>query len=761
MTVHCWGEDPRGLWTVIVTDNDNNNRKHYLEKLTKGDEEDVTRVFLDDTGEHHQTEPFQQSNKKGHAQGHVLKTMEDTAGEIFNGDGFAKFVHGKKAHRIHHKPRATVAKNNGYMRKHNVKAKETKAAHLKKQYWKTEKNSRTKGQKVKQLSKGVARKHIHPNANAVKVNHDGKSSKKHTSSKKLNSKTAFRRKHEKLKTPLKKGDSNGKTFSKPLETSGLRFNTTLTMVPKIVKTLNNSNASILKNANVSDNPTTLALITKLISEIQKNPLVTKIALDALKNPAIGKLFGIDSSTNVVETIQEKLSMPKRVDETKELSNGPSNMRGLSLNTDNRTVGRKGNLDTRVVAPKSEINETHVTEPQQNFKSERPATSIKHRGIQFFKILKDTQHGYRNETNGNRSEESGSYLDSGSGENPEESGSGNAEGFLFGDSQSLSCVWPKNCNDTKREDTSMPGSIESLMQTPKELEGEDDSLEANDTPDIKESRYGDGDGDEFFEGVKKVVGRDEDSDEIMPEFGLDLDSNNEYDRNLCSNFSTDSSSDSAIFRNVHCSENRTQPDEREKDDKTLAHYLAIDKLKSASGDNDPDSRDEQDGSSSETLNEDPNPSSDQVYSDTKYRGKDLEVLQEALEDQLSRLSKDPHSQKSNAEILARVRDDIAHGDIDDLELLEAQITDGKTELSRVVRSLSPEDENIDDLDGYVEAISEPFGEFNVEEEELERRRISHQVDQQKTSQTYYVDADKYGKDNSGILESWTLILYGTT
>ena len=108
-------------------------------------------------------------------------------------------------------------------------------------------------------------------------------------------------------------------------------------------------------------------------------------------------------------------------------------------------------------------------------------------------------------------------------------------------------------------------------------------------------------------------------------------------------------------------------------------------------------------------------------------------------------------------MACVRDDINHGDIDDLELLEAQITDGKTDISRVVRSLSPEEEQIDDMDDYVDTPPESYEEFNNREEELERRRISHQVEKQTSSQTNYVDPD----DNSGILESWKLILYANT
>ena len=197
------------------------------------------------------------------------------------------------------------------------------------------------------------------------------------------------------------------------------------------------------------------------------------------------------------------------------------------------------------------------------------------------------------------------------------------------------------------------------------------------------------------------------------------------------------------------------DVRDAEDKNLAHYLAVDKLNLASGEDSADNIDSPEGSPFKSKLK-----SDQDNSDVKYDGKDLEVLQEALENQLSRLSKDPASEKSNAEILARVRDDIKHGDIDDLELLEAQITGGKNEMSRDVRSRTPQDNDDDDIDDNDDDNRGQRGGFDEEDEEIERRRISRQADSEKLYKSYYVDPDKYGKDNSGILESWTLILYGT-
>ena len=752
MTVHCWGEDPRGLWTVIVTDNDNNNREHYLKKLTQGDEEDVTRIFLDDTAKDRQT--GQSSSKKDNGEDHILKTMEDTAGKIFKQSGFTKF--GKKPQHIRNKLRVKVTKKKvskenslkSSVKHHDKKRKGGKMAHFKKHYWKTKAKSKAKINKVHHSWRG---KHNNPNANVVKVKQERKVSKIHIASKKLTSKTVLSQEQEKLKAAIKKDNSNGERKKPNKVSKQQEFNATLTMEPKLASTLNKSSTSVVNDSSMSENATkALGLISQLISEIQNNPLVSKIALEALKNPAIGKLFGIDSSRDGTQNIQERLSPTKGVKlQAKDLTNGTN------------ITGSGSDIDARIIHRSNGTNATSVREPVNHFKTRtaRPGSikSIKHRHIQFFKIIKDTQEDYKNDVSGSGIEGSGS---SGSGHYFDGSGSGNTETLQVAYNQPSSCGGSRNCSGTQNEDSPLSLSSES----PKELEGENDSYEIFDVGN--ESQYGDGDGDEVFESAQNPVGSDEDNDDLIPEFGFDVNTVNEYDLDLCK-YLLDSSNVSSIDQKVHCPGNGTLEkhgmDERDKEDKNLAHYLAVDKLKSASGDYILDSSDDQDGSSSKTLNDD-NSSSDQDDSDTaKYNNKDLEVLQEALEDQLSRLSKDPASQKSNAEILARVRDDIKRGDIDDLELLEAQITGGKTDISRVTRSRTPEDDEIDVLDNADETpdeTPETFGGFHGEGEDLERRRISHQIDKEKSSQTYYVNPDKYGKVNSGILESWTLILYGT-
>ena len=48
MSVHFWGEDPRGSWTLSVTDNAHNNRQHHRYKTRFGDTEDATQKLQEE-----------------------------------------------------------------------------------------------------------------------------------------------------------------------------------------------------------------------------------------------------------------------------------------------------------------------------------------------------------------------------------------------------------------------------------------------------------------------------------------------------------------------------------------------------------------------------------------------------------------------------------------------------------------------------------------------------------------------------------------
>lgn len=726
MTVHCWGEDPRGPWTVIVTDNDNNNRQHYLEKQTQADEEDVTRVLMDETEEHRLRGESQREAIDGHAQDHVLKTMEDTAEKIFNGPGFSKYLQRNKSQHESYKPPGIKIKKNG-LEKHHKKKKEIHSASLRKHYWKNRQNNNRKVSKAKQNTAVVSKQKTPKNSTSIK--HDKNWSKKRKPARK-------KMKHEKSNVTLRQKLRDGKTVLTSQKYAEEKPNVASAVAPFLVKILSKSNASMLKVLNTSEYAKVLDLITKLVLEIQKNPLVTKIAMEALKNPAIGELFGINPSPKLAETFHESLSSRKDGKQIKLFKNSTSVLRS-SLNNGNQIDTRKAKLDKILNGAKKESNDTSVTEKPEHFKSSKAMSPIKPGKIQFFKILRETGEKV---AGGGESSGSGGFIDSGSGENLQGSGSGIAKGWDLA--------------------SGLFGSGETTKEVSKVSEKEV-NLSSETDGDEGDNHYEDGDGENFAENMKKASESDEEGD-LGPEFGLGSDSVNEYYTGLCRNSSAFPKNGSLITRRIRCSENHTRNTERDQEGKTLAHYLAVDKLKSTSGGSVLESFEDQDDSSlqSSSLREDKNPNGHQQ--DSSYSGKDLEVLQKALEEQLSRLSKDPESKKSNADFLARVRDDINHADINDLELLEAQIADGRTDISRVARSPSPEDEDIaveDYSDTPLTSYAE-ITEIGEDNDELERSRISRQFQKHKSSQTYYVDPEKYGKDNSGILESWTLILYGT-
>ena len=85
MSVHFWGEDPRGTWTLAITDNSNNNRHHYRSKVKHGDLEDATEALQDELlGRPH----LQDEDLEGSSQVHegVLGKTQHNAGAKLSED---------------------------------------------------------------------------------------------------------------------------------------------------------------------------------------------------------------------------------------------------------------------------------------------------------------------------------------------------------------------------------------------------------------------------------------------------------------------------------------------------------------------------------------------------------------------------------------------------------------------------------------------------------------------------------------------------
>ena len=763
MTVHFWGEDPRGLWTVIVTDNNNNNRKHYVQKVKQGDAEDVTRIFMDDTGKRlpeqsGETNRAQKPPNDEALQDHVMKTMEDTAGKLFKGNGFAKFVQTKKMHRGKPKNKNAIKVFVTGSGKHmNTVMKDRKPAPL---------HKTSKETSRKKSSKRLTNKATRKNIDVVKVQHNRKVVKKHvkfksklqkkTASFKLNKRKDFRKKKTKAKLKLRKLRKSNKN------SSNMRLNQTLK------SSLNRSTSFAVGNSSSSNNPTVLGLITKLLSEIQKNPLVTKIAMEAIRDPAIGRLFGVSEKTmNTVapnSTDGQKSDLHDKLERNSSLPNTSipapkqNETNTIERNTDSvsqtesTAQERDSKVDSSQNGGKVYVNTTH-------------SFSETYVDVLTNKTLADSGSG-----SGSGSEESGSYWNTGSGrgQSREVGSAENSDVESMKNPREMGCEKEMGqCNQPQLGGISIIIQSNSSNESPKEIEGEDSFFEVTDQ-DEGEGVFAEENEDQFFENVKKVVESDDGPIEFLPAFdrsGINSQSNGGNSMNRCNYFTQRRNISSSFGK--RCPENETFPwntNETPYENEQLANYLALSKLRGSPN-----------GSSetNEMENHDPKQEMEPYYIDksqetgddedemvAKYSNKDLEVLQEALEEQLSRLSKDPASQKSNAEILARVRDDINHGDIEDLELLESQITGGKSPIRRVGRSTAPEDEDFDDLDDNFNEVPETFEHTNQEDDELEPRRVAHRTEKYKLSQTYYVDPDKYGRDNSGILESWTMILYGT-
>lgn len=88
MSVHFWGEDPRGTWTLAVTDNSNNNRQHHRVKSRYGDLEDATQILQDDIDGKRPAGGDQQSSEG--TDDNPYKTAEEFEINIFKDDSFRK-----------------------------------------------------------------------------------------------------------------------------------------------------------------------------------------------------------------------------------------------------------------------------------------------------------------------------------------------------------------------------------------------------------------------------------------------------------------------------------------------------------------------------------------------------------------------------------------------------------------------------------------------------------------------------------------------
>ena len=143
MSVHFWGEDPRGAWTLVVTDNSNNNRRHYFAKMHHGDFEDATEALQEETMT--SNEDYQRPSEH---EGVLEKNQE---GGFKNAEDFERDV-------FYDKSFQNNPKGNKYSRENQVKEKSLRKKKPKKKH-SNKKHKHHKKEKHKHKSN---HKHKHP-----------------------------------------------------------------------------------------------------------------------------------------------------------------------------------------------------------------------------------------------------------------------------------------------------------------------------------------------------------------------------------------------------------------------------------------------------------------------------------------------------------------------------------------------------------------------------------------------------------------------
>lgn len=88
MSVHFWGEDPKGIWTLSVTDNSNNGREHHRDKSKFGDLEDATEALQDDIEAKDDDKDSEHENIVDSQQ--PFKSSEEFQNNIFKNDKYRK-----------------------------------------------------------------------------------------------------------------------------------------------------------------------------------------------------------------------------------------------------------------------------------------------------------------------------------------------------------------------------------------------------------------------------------------------------------------------------------------------------------------------------------------------------------------------------------------------------------------------------------------------------------------------------------------------
>ena len=758
MTVHFWGEDPTGLWTLSVTDNDSNNRQHYYKKAQQADFEDATRVIMDET------ETF--TNKEKADERHILKTMEDTEGELFHGTGKLykvdphkhkkKYVRHHKKHKSwkHHGFASHLSNNKSMYGKGSATKGNRREDTEKLQNSKTAKKlskldqgnkipfNRTEDVKLTMKWNGKDQKiraiplNLQPsrqvsnvgvlNQTAAKANRNN-SEMEYTFYGRMDGNSKPPGSKDDTEEPAKQADS----LSSP--------NTGLKGFVSMNSHFNFSVSSLMEEENA---------IPKASTDIQSSPLVSRLAVEATTNPLVAKLFGI------VFTRRELATKPMQSDQAY-----GSVRQGGGSSVEQSSTPREHDGITET------IEEASMLDKDKNIGDQTDISTLK--------IAENLG--------------SGDYVEYGSG---------------TGDARDLSKPRSRAC-DEEKEDSNCTSGNSAVEQNPKN----NLSINSVDSDQTMNPAIGHEGGTEVssdgidnnaaFAAGKRDNGSNLSGNDTLHVIDTSLTPGRTLDivgdlkpKDPCSFLR--GVSDDALRTRLMCLESENKRSAYDRNKGELANYLATEKVKvNLEALQDEETFKDRASQHKSSSSKNDNNKDDTVllsHSDPepKSKNKDLSMLEQALTEQLSRLPDNPDHPNSNYEILSRVREDINHGDVEDLELLEDQLSDKIQD--RIARDemedlLDDDDENFDKDDpGVNNAVASDEDDVGDDKEHdddddddddddedddvgydnnrLEPRRISPKAGTRKWKQRYRVKSDKYGKGNSGLLETWTLILYGT-
>ena len=830
MTVHYWGEDPKGLWTLVVTDNDRNNRKHHLKKAKQADFEDASRILMDESDRgndkyerlmtsHVTSSKAALPKSQTGAHHHISKTNEDSFGELFVGKKFKKRVSKKPAglkkniRKLQKKPLRRKYKNAGQRRKTKSfvlkkrlrkPVKTTKLKDKKKSFYKTKYKPKTNKITTKKF---VIGKKLKPKAFLV---HNKKQAGKNTTIRSKNAQLTRKegkkevKKHTELlrnaagsklfinTKKLHKGDGNSEESEK-LDGENLFENGRQNEQSK-----EGQNKDVLENVEGSmpvDNYYELmggkaSLILKHRTPTIKSPFLPKTYLSS---PSKEHFVGGENSSTAKDQARERTAFVNE------------NIEGLHASGSGEENSNMGDtfVTDRTESKNKSVREDFQEDEKDDYKEQNNGDNLDEwqnreysedneefneellDGIQEKQDGEDDQETFLKcgiiEGLGNPICQNLDYEDE---ENAVEDGDeDNLDvGTFYEEETNDETVQIENFNSRNRT-TLSPEKVlrfETAVSAPNSQSNKLKYLCDNKRLHSGKRSHLRSMCTEWTQQLNTSEKEKKSANALVLEYRPNkarnnVDKHNDKSTNkstvLSNNTgtqlhltqtSTRQSKGDGRFNNSGRNSSNIQGSAPVVSKKSVdsivkpqieiktsfANSIPIDNTKILNSKSEHEPRDDIHFSSEMDVKE-------------KYADKDLNTLEKALEEQLVHLSKSSSSHtKYDTNFLERVKQDVRNGNIRDLESLEDHFSGKQSQHVEMPNEFPLDSLEEGNYSGLIEESREPFlSDSNGSGDRLEKRRLPDSRSH-KPSYKYHVFRDKYGKGNSGILESWTLILYGT-